>query len=115
MSRTSLVTLSKVAAEKDTLRVMFTSWLVDLGIPVLVVRGFGSQSYVDVVRDRTRADPRRPVLLYVGDFDCSGADIEREPGRASVRQPGRTVRHLSGSGRLSPGADGDKRPVDRLL
>ncbi|MEU9888808.1 hypothetical protein [Sphaerisporangium sp. NPDC051011] len=67
-----------VAAEKDTLRSMFTSWLADLGVPVLVVRGFGSQSYVDVVRRRTQADPRKPVLLYVGDFDCSGEDVERD-------------------------------------
>ncbi|MET9432286.1 MULTISPECIES: hypothetical protein [unclassified Streptomyces] len=67
-----------VAAEKDTLRRMFTEWLADLGIPVLVVRGFGSQSYVDVVRARTARDPRPAVLLYVGDFDCSGEDIERD-------------------------------------
>lgn len=67
-----------VAAEKDTLRRMFTDWLADLGIPVLVVRGFGSQSYVDVVRARTARDPRPAVLLYAGDFDCSGADIERD-------------------------------------
>ncbi|MFE7779206.1 hypothetical protein ACFU5O_36115 [Streptomyces sp. NPDC057445] len=52
-----------VAAEKDTLRRMFTEWLADLGIPVLVVRGFGSQSYVDVVRARTARDPRPAVLL----------------------------------------------------
>lgn len=67
-----------LAAEKDTLRAMFTDWLAPLGLPVLVVRGFGSQSYVDVVRARTARDPRPAVLLYVGDFDCSGADIERD-------------------------------------
>jgi hypothetical protein len=67
-----------VAAEKDTLRQMFTSWLASAGIPVLVVRGFASQSYADVVRDRVAADPRDAVLLVVGDFDCSGEDIERD-------------------------------------
>ncbi|WP_329128453.1 hypothetical protein OG552_36235 [Streptomyces sp. NBC_01476] len=40
--------------------------------------GFGSQSYADVVRDRVTADPRDAVLLAVGDFDCSGEDIERD-------------------------------------
>lgn len=45
---------------------------------MLVVRGFGSQSYVQVVRDRTARDPRPAVLLYIGDFDASGADIERD-------------------------------------
>jgi hypothetical protein len=67
-----------VAAEKDTLRQLLTGWLAPYGIPVLVVRGFGSQSYADVVRDRVTADPRDAVLLVVGDFDCSGEDIERD-------------------------------------
>lgn len=67
-----------VAAEKDSLRAMFTSWLADLGVPVLVVRGFGSQSYVQMVRQRTARDPRPAVLLYCGDFDCSGEDVERD-------------------------------------
>ena len=42
------------------------------------VVGFGSQSYADVVRDRVTTDPRGAVLLVVGDFDCSGEDIERD-------------------------------------
>ncbi|MFZ3562911.1 hypothetical protein ACOKM5_44050 [Streptomyces sp. BH097] len=67
-----------VAAEKDTLRQQLTGWLDEAGIPVLVVRGFGSQSYADVVRDRVAADLREAVLLVVGDFDCSGEDIERD-------------------------------------
>ncbi|UXY33176.1 hypothetical protein [Streptomyces sp. HUAS TT20] len=67
-----------VAAEKDTLRQLLTDWLAPFGIPVLVVRGFGSQSYVDVVRDRTTRDPREAHLAYVGDFDCSGEDVERD-------------------------------------
>lgn len=67
-----------VACEKDTLRAQLTGWLGEMGVPVLVVRGFGSQSYAQVVRDRTSRDPRRAVLLYVGDFDASGADIERD-------------------------------------
>ncbi|WP_167532629.1 hypothetical protein [Streptomyces alboniger] len=45
---------------------------------MLVVRGFGSQSYADIVHDRVTADPRDGVLLVVGDFDCSGEDIERD-------------------------------------
>ncbi|MGW6981637.1 hypothetical protein ACWGE1_19685 [Streptomyces sp. NPDC054932] len=34
-----------VAGEKDTLRQQLTGWLEFAGIPVLVVRGFSSQSY----------------------------------------------------------------------
>lgn len=67
-----------VAAEKDTLRQQLTGWLSGAGIPVLVVRGFGSQSYADIVHDRVTADPREAVLLVVGDFDASGEDIERD-------------------------------------
>ncbi|WP_328674150.1 hypothetical protein [Streptomyces sp. NBC_00328] len=44
---------------------------------MLVVRGFSSQSYADVVRDRVTQGPREAVLVVVGDFDCSGEDIER--------------------------------------
>ncbi|MEV7011680.1 hypothetical protein [Streptosporangium sp. NPDC051022] len=57
---------------------MFTDWLAEFGIPVVVVRGFSSQSYVEILRRRTHLDPRPAVLLYVGDFDASGEDIERD-------------------------------------
>ncbi|GAA0901010.1 hypothetical protein GCM10009574_088240 [Streptomyces asiaticus] len=40
------------ACEKDTLRAQLTGWLEGAGVPVLVVRGFGSQSYVQVVIER---------------------------------------------------------------
>ncbi|MBW5420101.1 hypothetical protein GKQ77_00705 [Streptomyces sp. BG9H] len=36
------------------------------------------QSYADIVHDRVTAGPRDGVLLVVGDFDCSGEDIERD-------------------------------------
>ncbi|MFF4181523.1 hypothetical protein [Streptomyces sp. NPDC001750] len=65
-----------MAAEKDTLRQLLTSWLAEYGIPVLVVRGFASQSYAEVVRRRTTRHGRA-TLLWCGDFDASGADIER--------------------------------------
>lgn len=67
-----------VACEKDTLRAQLTGWLQEIGVPVLVVRGFGSQSYVQVVRQRAARDPRPNQLLYLGDFDASGSDIERD-------------------------------------
>ncbi|MFJ3832866.1 hypothetical protein ACIPWI_33675 [Streptomyces sp. NPDC090046] len=67
-----------VAPEKDTLRQQLTSWLEFAGIPVLVVRGFSSQSYADAVRDRVAHEQREAHLAVVGDFDCSGEDIERD-------------------------------------
>ncbi|MEU7153963.1 hypothetical protein AB0B15_39015 [Streptomyces sp. NPDC045456] len=67
-----------MAAEKDTLRQQLTGWPAEYGIPVLVVRGFASQSHADVVRRRTARDPRAAHLLYLGDLDASGTDIERD-------------------------------------
>ncbi|WP_229686938.1 hypothetical protein [Longimycelium tulufanense] len=57
---------------------MITQWTETLGIPVIICRGFGSQSYVDQVRDRVLDDGRPAVLLYVGDWDASGEDIQRD-------------------------------------
>ncbi|MFK0160721.1 hypothetical protein ACIQVK_52900 [Streptomyces sp. NPDC090493] len=67
-----------VCAEKDTLRVQLSGWLGPLGIPVLVVRGFASESYAALVRERAALDPRSARLLYVGDLDASGESIERD-------------------------------------
>ena len=50
----------------------------DLGIPILALGGYASQSYVkDVVAD-VGASGRPAVLLYAGDFDPSGEDILRD-------------------------------------
>lgn len=67
-----------VGVEKDTLRLQVLDWLDEFGVPVLVVRGYGSQSYADIVARRVATDPRPAVLLYVGDLDASGEDIERD-------------------------------------
>ncbi|MFI5774737.1 hypothetical protein ACIA74_41045 [Streptomyces sp. NPDC051658] len=69
-----------VAAGKDTFWQMFTSWPAEYGIPVLVVRGFASQSYAEVVRRRT-ARHGRTTLLWCGDSDASGAESERDWAR----------------------------------
>ncbi|MFH8894384.1 hypothetical protein [Streptomyces sp. NPDC017949] len=66
------------AAGKDSLRQQLTGWLEFAGIPVLVVRGVSSQFYADVVRDRVAHEQRGADLLVVGDFDCSGEDVERD-------------------------------------
>jgi len=67
-----------VGVEKDTLRVQITDWLEGYGIPVLVVRGYGSQTYADQVAAHVADDGRPAVLLFVGDLDASGEDIERD-------------------------------------
>ncbi|UUU37515.1 hypothetical protein [Streptomyces sp. NBC_00162] len=65
-----------VACEKDTLRAQLTGWLGRTGIPVLVVRGFGSRG--------------RPALLRRADGLLGG---RRRGGRRLPRRPpGRPAR-----------------------
>jgi hypothetical protein len=67
-----------LAVEKSGLVTQLQSWFGDLGVPVLALSGYSSQSYVDeIVADVERQD-RPAVLLYGGDFDPSGEDIDRD-------------------------------------
>jgi hypothetical protein len=66
-----------LAVEKAGLVVQLESWFGDLGVPILALGGYSSQSYVnDVVSDVPTDRPA--VLLYAGDFDPSGEDIDRD-------------------------------------
>lgn len=67
-----------VGVEKAGLVEQLTSWFDPMGLPVIALGGYSSQSFVDeVVVDVERR--RRPaVLLYGGDFDPSGEDIDRD-------------------------------------
>ncbi len=87
-----------LGVEKKGIVAQLQSWFGDLGIPVLALGGYSSQTYVDdVIQDvRDRQQHRlgdrliadidvyndqhwRPaVLLYAGDFDPSGEDIDRD-------------------------------------
>ena len=65
--------------EKDGQVAQLRSWFGSgLGLPVVALGGYGSQSYVDVVKDDVANDGRPTVLLYAGDFDPSGEDIARD-------------------------------------
>ena len=67
-----------IAVEKDGLVIQLEEWFGGLGVPIVAVSGYSSQSYVrDVVRDVHRYD-RPAVLLYAGDHDPSGEDIDRD-------------------------------------
>lgn len=86
-----------LAVEKAGLVVQLESWFRHLGVPILALGGYSSQTYVkDVIGDTRRQplpDPgpisgwpagwvpqatRPAVLLYAGDFDPSGEDIDRD-------------------------------------
>lgn len=91
-----------LGVEKAGIVNQLQSWFGDLGLPILALGGYSSQSYVDeVVADVEAQRPYRPeggrliadvdtstdgwwmdqrpaILLYAGDFDPSGEDIDRD-------------------------------------
>ncbi|MPZ14360.1 MAG: hypothetical protein GEU73_08035 [Chloroflexi bacterium] len=67
-----------LGVEKAGLVVQLQSWFGALGVPVLALGGYASQTYVDDVVDDTQEQEREAVLLYAGDFDPSGEDIDRD-------------------------------------
>jgi hypothetical protein len=67
-----------LAVEKAGLVTLMQSWFEDMGLPILALSGYASQSYTDDVADDVRRDGRPAVLLYAGDHDPSGEDIDRD-------------------------------------
>ena len=67
-----------LGGEKATLLVQLESWFMDLGFPIVLLKGYGSQTYLDDVAERIRDDCRDVVLTSAGDFDASGKDILRD-------------------------------------
>jgi transposase-like protein len=67
-----------IAVEKAGLVEQLRAWFSDLGIPIIALGGYASQSYVKMVQDDVDADGREAILLYAGDYDPSGEDIDRD-------------------------------------
>jgi hypothetical protein len=67
-----------LAVEKAGIVAQLQEWFGNLGIPVLALGGYGSQTYVDDVAAHVEKDGRPAVLLYAGDHDPSGEDIDRD-------------------------------------
>lgn len=67
-----------IGVEKNGLVAQIQSWFGDLGIPIIALGGYSSQSYVDEVVSDVLSQQRPSVLLYAGDFDPSGIDIDRD-------------------------------------
>lgn len=67
-----------LGVEKHGMSVQLMDWFGELGIPILALGGYSSQTFVDVVRDHAEKQDRPCVLLYAGDFDPSGMDIDRD-------------------------------------
>jgi hypothetical protein len=64
--------------EKAGIVEQLQEWFGDHGVPVLALGGYGSQTYVDEVIADVHAAERPAVLLYAGDHDPSGEDIDRD-------------------------------------
>lgn len=68
-----------LGVEKVGMSAQLDSWFTDpLGIPHIALGGFASQTLCDQVRRRIEADDRPSVLVYVGDHDPTGEDIDRD-------------------------------------
>ncbi|MGH9324390.1 MAG: hypothetical protein ACRD3V_31455 [Vicinamibacteria bacterium] len=67
-----------LGVEKAGIVEQLQEWFGDLGVPVLALGGYGSQTYVDDVVEDVEASGRPAVLLYAGDHDPSGEDIDRD-------------------------------------
>lgn len=67
-----------IGVEKAGLVMQLESWFGDLGVPILALGGYSSQTYVDDVAEHAGDQDRPAVLLYAGDFDPSGEDIDRD-------------------------------------
>jgi hypothetical protein len=67
-----------IGVEKHGMAAQLTHWFGKLGIPVLALGGYSSQTFVDVVAETVKRDGRPSILIYAGDFDPSGMDIDRD-------------------------------------
>ncbi len=67
-----------LGVEKNGMVEQLSAWFGDLGIPILALGGYSSQTYVDDVTSHAECQERPAVLLYAGDFDPSGEDIDRD-------------------------------------
>jgi hypothetical protein len=67
-----------LGVEKAGMVEQLQAWFGDLGVPILALGGYSSQSYVNEVVADVAAAGRPAVLLYAGDHDPSGEDIDRD-------------------------------------
>lgn len=67
-----------LGVEKAGIIEQLETWFGELGIPVLSLGGYSSQSFCDQVARDVEEQGREAVLIYAGDFDPSGEDIDRD-------------------------------------
>lgn len=68
-----------LAVEKAGMSGQLDDWFTDpLGIPHVALGGYASQTLCDEVREYVQDQGRPAVLIYAGDLDPSGEDIDRD-------------------------------------
>jgi hypothetical protein len=67
-----------LAVEKAGIVQQLLAWFGNLGIPILPLGGYSSQTFVDQVVKHVDEQGRPAILIYAGDFDPSGEDIDRD-------------------------------------
>lgn len=67
-----------LGVEKAGIVEQLQHWFGDLGVPILALGGYASQSYVNQIARDVEHQGRPAVLIYAGDFDPSGEDIQRD-------------------------------------
>jgi hypothetical protein len=68
-----------LGVEKAGLAEQLDSWFGNpLGVPIVALGGYASQTLCDAVRDDIAHQDRPAVLVYAGDMDPTGEDIDRD-------------------------------------
>jgi len=67
-----------LAVEKAGIVEQLEAWFGGYGVPILALGGYASQTYADEVAADAKRQERPAVVLYAGDFDPSGEDIDRD-------------------------------------
>jgi hypothetical protein len=68
-----------LGVEKAGLSEQLDAWFTDpLGVPHVALGGYASQTLVDEVRRDVEGQGRPAVLIYAGDHDPTGEDIDRD-------------------------------------
>jgi len=67
-----------LGVEKNGIVAQLESWFGELGLPILALGGYSSQSYVAEIVEEVAEEGREAILIYAGDFDPSGEDIQRD-------------------------------------
>jgi hypothetical protein len=67
-----------LGVEKAGIVEQLEAWFGDRGVPILALGGYSSQTYVDEIAADIDKQERPAVLIYAGDFDPSGEDIQRD-------------------------------------